>query len=66
MFLCICKGVRARDVERLGQAGVVEPEALTAALELDDDGCCGRCADNIDEFVDVAQDAWACALPKSA
>ena len=59
MYLCLCKGVKVADVKRLAQAGTTAPEALIVALGLRDEECCGRCADEIEEFVAVALTEWA-------
>lgn len=56
MFLCVCNSVTQSDVRQLGRQGIVSPDALILALNLEDDACCGRCADNIDEFVTVAEE----------
>ena len=66
MFLCLCQCVKKSDVQQLGRLGVITPEALTTALKLDDDDCCGRCADNIEEFVDVARAEWVTIAPRPA
>jgi len=57
MYLCSCKGVSDKDVCRLGRCGIVSPEALIEALELDDEECCGRCALMIDTFAEIAEQA---------
>jgi bacterioferritin-associated ferredoxin len=43
VYLCLCKGVTERDVERCAGEGYCSEEALIAALGLDDAGTCGRC-----------------------
>ena len=43
MYLCLCKGVTERDVERFVSAGHCTAEALVAALGLEEGGTCGRC-----------------------
>jgi len=56
MFLCVCKGITESSVQRIGEAGVIEPEALVAVFGLDDDKlCCGQCREEIDEFVAQAR-----------
>ena len=58
MFVCVCKGIKESDVQELGQRGVVCPKALAAQLEIDDeDNCCGRCLNNINDFVAIASKA---------
>jgi len=57
MFVCVCKGIKESDVRELGQAGVTCPKALAFTLGIDDeDNCCGRCINNIDDFVSMATD----------
>ncbi len=57
MFVCVCKGIKESDVRELGQAGVTCPKALACSLGIDDeDNCCGRCLNNIDDFVNMAAD----------
>lgn len=54
MYLCLCKGLTESDVQRVAQACQANPKALTTALGLDDDDCCGRCAGNIDQLAACA------------
>jgi bacterioferritin-associated ferredoxin len=54
MYVCLCKGLTESDVHGAGRAGIVAPEALLAYLRLDDDSCCGRCARELDRFVELA------------
>jgi len=54
MYVCLCKGLTESDIQRVGQAGIVEAEKLVEALGLTDDECCGRCARNIQELTDLA------------
>ena len=61
MYICLCKGIRESDVRDLGRAGVLCPESLTAALGMDQEDCCGRCARNIEELVALAAGEWNCA-----
>ena len=58
MYLCLCKGVTEAAVQELARFGTTEPEALIAALGLEDPECCGRCAVEIEEFVAVALAEW--------
>jgi bacterioferritin-associated ferredoxin len=54
VYICLCRGIKETDVRELGRAGVVCPEALTTALGVDQEDCCGRCARNIEELVALA------------
>jgi len=57
VFVCVCKGIKESDVRALGQAGVTCPKVLACSLGLnDEDNCCGRCLNNIDDFVNMATD----------
>lgn len=57
MYICVCKGITESQVRELGQTGLTCLRALSTSLELDDeDNCCGRCLDNIQEFVAIATD----------
>jgi bacterioferritin-associated ferredoxin len=57
MYVCICKGVTEVDVRRAGQTGITDPDALIAVLGLDEDVCCGRCAESIQKLVELARSA---------
>ncbi len=55
MYICVCKGIKESDVENLGRAGVTCPKKLAATLGIDDeDNCCGRCLNNINDLVTIA------------
>ncbi|RMH05106.1 MAG: (2Fe-2S)-binding protein [Nitrospirae bacterium] len=55
MYVCICKGVTESDVRKLGQHGIVCPQAIASSLGLTDrKNCCGRCLKKLDEFVALA------------
>lgn len=54
MFACVCRGITESEVRRAGAGGVTAPGDLIAVFSLNDQTCCGRCADCIDEFVDLA------------
>jgi bacterioferritin-associated ferredoxin len=66
MYICVCNGIKAADVRHLGRQGIIQPERLLTVLKLEDDDCCGRCADNIDEFVDLAVEAAMEPIPAMA
>ena len=59
MYLCLCKSVKEADVRQLAQVGITAPEALIAALGLRDAECCGRCADDMEDFILVAVAEWS-------
>ncbi|MGQ0810044.1 MAG: (2Fe-2S)-binding protein [Nitrospiraceae bacterium] len=54
MYVCLCKGLTESDVREAGQRGAVTACQLISAFGLKEDGCCGRCAKNIHEFVSIA------------
>lgn len=66
MYVCLCKGLTESDIRRLAQSSAREAEALTTALGLQDDDCCGRCARNIEELVAMASGAARCGACKPA
>ncbi len=52
MYVCICKGITAQQVQcALSEQGPC-PHSLITALELDHN-CCGRCAKNIEDLIHV-------------
>ena len=58
MYVCVCKGITDNDVRRLGHAGVTCPKKLAATLKIDDEeNCCGRCMNNLADFVQLATEA---------
>jgi bacterioferritin-associated ferredoxin len=58
VYLCLCKGITEAQVKRLAQAGTSTVEGLIVVLGLEDDECCGRCAEDIEEFVELAKQEW--------
>lgn len=60
MYVCLCKGLTEADVRRVAVNGVSCPNDLIAALRLDDDDCCGRCAKNVDDLMTIA----SCPTPR--
>jgi len=65
MYVCLCNGITESEVREAGRAGHVMPCQLKSKFGLKKTGCCGRCAKNIHEFVEIAvQGASAsCATP---
>lgn len=59
MYACICRGITERQVKAVGRDGIVAATALIKVLELDDERCCGRCVEHIDELVDLAWEGAA-------
>ena len=54
MYACICRGITEAEVRQAGRAGLVSPDGLIRPLGLNDDACCGHCAERIQDFVAVA------------
>lgn len=65
MYACICRGITEADVQRVGRAGITAPEQLVAVLGLDDEGCCGRCALDVQDFVELACGGLSQASPQA-
>jgi bacterioferritin-associated ferredoxin len=57
MYVCLCKGITESAVRECGRQGCMTPEKLAATLGIDQDDCCGRCANHIEEFMAIATDA---------
>ena len=64
MYMCLCKGITESEVRAAGRDGVVMPSKLKAKIDLKCNGCCGRCAKNIHEFVEVASQGAAASCPR--
>ena len=65
MYACICRGITERQVKAIGRDGIVAPAVLIKVLELDDERCCGRCVEHIDELVELAWEG-AAEAPQTA
>lgn len=57
MYVCLCKGLTESDVQEAARAGKVCPDTLRMCFGLEDEDCCGRCAKNIHELVEIATTA---------
>jgi bacterioferritin-associated ferredoxin len=68
MYVCLCKGLAESDIHRAAQCAGAHPDSLITTLGLDDDDCCGRCVENIQELVTIASTrCFQCPLaPASA
>ncbi|HMS84309.1 MAG TPA: (2Fe-2S)-binding protein [Nitrospira sp.] len=64
MYMCLCKGVTESEVRAAGRDGIVMASQLKAKFDLKCNGCCGRCAKNIHEFVEVAVQGAASPCPR--
>ena len=49
MFLCVCKAVRVSEAVEAARSGIDSPESIRNFFGFDDDECCGRCADKIED-----------------
>ena len=65
MYLCLCNGITEADVREAGQAGLVMPCQLKSKFRLKQNGCCGRCAKNIHEFVEIAVQGASASCPST-
>lgn len=66
MYVCLCKGITESDLCRAVPCGSADPNALIKVLGLDDEACCGRCVENVDELVALASTQCAhCPLADS-
>ncbi len=63
MYICLCKGIKESDVCELGRAGLVCPDALTSALGLDQEDCCGRCVKGIQDLAALALNEYQSVAP---
>jgi bacterioferritin-associated ferredoxin len=54
MYICLCKGISEDHVRQLGEWGITQPTDLIDVLELEDRACCGKCARNVTQFVELA------------
>jgi bacterioferritin-associated ferredoxin len=50
MYVCLCKGITESDLRRAAPAGETTPETLITVLGLEDEDCCGRCMENIEDL----------------
>ena len=58
MYICLCKGITDRQMQCALSEHGSGPDSLVTALELDRD-CCGRCAENIEDLIQVAPESSA-------
>lgn len=65
MYLCLCKGITDSDVREAGRAGLVMACQLKSKFGLKQSGCCGRCAKNIHEFVEIATQGVATSCSRA-
>lgn len=54
MYVCLCKGLTESDVQEAARGGKVCPDTLKMCFGLEDEDCCGRCAKNIHQIVEIA------------
>jgi bacterioferritin-associated ferredoxin len=63
MYVCLCHGITESEVREAGRAGIVMSCQLKSKFGLKRSGCCGRCAKNINEFVEIAVQGASTACP---
>ena len=56
MYVCSCRQITEAEVRQVGRSGVIRPDNLVHTLGLDDASCCGRCATDIERFVELARE----------
>lgn len=56
MYVCSCNALTKADVRQVGRGGITTPDALIAALRLNDPDCCGQCAEQIQDFIELARE----------
>jgi len=57
MYVCLCKGITESDVREAGRAGCLTSCQLKCKFGFKQNGCCGRCAKNINALVEIAVQA---------
>ena len=55
MYVCLCKGITAKQVREVGETGITTPQSLVRHFALDDDECCGFCEHNIYRLVAISR-----------
>jgi len=66
VYVCLCKGLTESDVKRQARAGYIPVTLLMDKLGLNDDDCCGRCANDVEEFESIAATEWECLAQGAA
>jgi bacterioferritin-associated ferredoxin len=56
VYACSCRQITEAEVRRVGRSGINRPDNLVHTLGLDDASCCGRCALDIERFVELARE----------
>ena len=55
MYVCVCKRLTTRQLLVSWEETSPDLDRLAERLGLHDDGCCGRCAEELDSLVDAAE-----------
>lgn len=55
MFLCICKAVPMSEAVDAARSGIESPESISEYFGFEDDECCGRCAEDIEQVAVLVQ-----------
>ena len=59
MFLCVCKAVRVSEAVDAARSGIDSPESIRTFFGFDDDECCGRCANEIEDVAALVREMMA-------
>ena len=54
MYVCLCKGITDSKVRELAHGGAMHHDDLASRLGINEEGCCGRCVQDIQSFIDRA------------
>jgi bacterioferritin-associated ferredoxin len=55
MYVCLCKGLTETDIRQMAPKRELCPDTFKACFGFDDEECCGRCAENVQELIAIAK-----------
>jgi bacterioferritin-associated ferredoxin len=53
MYICLCKGLTESDVQRACESGIESGDCLIKQMGWDDEDCCGRCANKVEDLISI-------------